>query len=216
MSDRDIILQRLRAFAEQQDAADKSADRDTLARAADLVALYEDKSWVGEMPPPKRGAVRSRPVDPESFSRFTKWLAERVPIQGRRAYQLREAHEMTTTYLHQVQISPTGERQIRPFKWFRRNDYADRIAEVWRLACELAGNRAPDAPTVRRAISQWKADNLPKSATKTAQKRSVKAREDRWVEEGRRLLHEDPGGFAKALGLIEDEAEALIAEVQAN
>jgi hypothetical protein len=219
MTDRDALLKRLRAFAEQQNAADKSADRDTLARGADIVTLYEDRSWVGEMDaahPIKRSAVHRRPPDPESFSRFTRWLAERVPIAGRTAYQLRDAHELTTNYLRQAQIIPTGERQIRPLKWFQKNDHADRIPEVWALAVEMAGGRAPDAPTVRRAISQWRADNLPRSVTKTAQKRSVRAREDRWVEEGRRLLHEDPSGFAKALGLIEDEAEALIAEVQAN
>lgn len=215
MTDRDTLLNRLRTFAEQQDAADQAADRDTLARAADIVALYEDKSWVGEMPAPKRGAIRSRPVDPESFSRFTKWLAERVPIGGRRAYQLREAHEVTTTYLNRVQISPTGETAVRPLKWFKKNDYADRIPEVWASACSLAGNASPSAVQVRRAVSQWKAANLPKSEQKTSQKRSPKVREDRWVEEAQRLMHEDPAGFARALQQVEDSAEALLAELDA-
>jgi hypothetical protein len=216
MTDRDTLLKRLQVFAEQQDAAVKSADRDTLARAADLVALYEDKSWVGEIPPPKRSAIRSRPVDPESFSRFTKWLAERVPIRGSTAYRLRDAHEMVRTYFANGEFSPTSESVVRPLKWFRKNDYENRIPEVWSLAVELAGGRTPDAPTVRRAISKWKVDNLSKSEQKTSQTRSVKAREDRWVEEARRLMHEDPSGFAKALELVEDDAEALIAEVQAR
>jgi hypothetical protein len=215
MSDRDDILDRLRQFARQQHDATAAADRDTLARAADIVALYEDKSWVGEMPAPKRGAVRSRPVDPESFSRFTKWLGERVPIRGATAYRLRDAHETVRTYFANGEFSPTSESVVRPLKWFKKNDYGDRIPEVWSIACDLAGG-TPDAPAVRKAISQWKADNLPKSQQKTAQKRDVKARADRWVEEARRLMHEDPAGFAKALGLVEDDAEALIAEVQAR
>jgi hypothetical protein len=215
-TDRDLILKRLRVFAEEQKAAEQAADHDTLARAADIVALYEDKSWVGEMPAPKRGAVRSRPVDPESFSRFTKWLAERTPIHGRRAYQLRDAHEMATTYLHRVQISPTGERAVRPFKWFQKNGYEDRIPEVWRLACQLAGGHSPDGPTVRKAISQWKADNLPKAeGTGASRKRSGRAKVERWREEALRLMREYPEDFARALATVEDGAEAMLGELEA-
>lgn len=216
MTDRDAVLKRLREFAKQQDAAAETADRGSLDRAADVMALYEDKSWVGEVPAPKRGAVRGRPTDPESFSRFTKWLAERVPIRGQFAYRLRDAHELRTTYFAQGEIKPTGERPLRPLKWMTKNGYGDRVSEVWRLAVELAGGGSPDEPTVRRALSKWKADNLPKSDRKTPQTRSLKVREDRWLEEGRRLIHEDPAGFARVLALVEDEAETLIAEVEAN
>src|SRR5215831_9416524 len=170
MSGREDALTRLRAFAKQQDDAAGIADRDSLARAADIAALYEDRSWVGELEPPKRRATRGRPVDPESFSRFTKWLAERVPIQGRTAYQLKAAHDLTTTYLRPAQINPMGEKAVRPLRWFERNDYADRIPEVWELACKLAGGGPPDEPTVRRAVFQWKDEHLPKSERKTREK----------------------------------------------
>src|SRR5262245_16206633 len=90
-------LERLRGFAEQQAAADDRADRSSLDRAADILALFDDidengrRRWALEMDPPKTRRHMGRPVDPESFSRFTKWLAGRVPLKGSRAYQLRDA-----------------------------------------------------------------------------------------------------------------------------
>jgi len=213
MSDRDTILTRLRQFAEQQAAAVEAADHDSLARAADIVELYEDKSWVGEMDPPKQRAVRGRPVDPESFSRFTKWLAERVPIQGRTAYQLKAAHERAN-YLRGAQVNPSGEFSLRPLGWFEKNDYTDKIPEVWELACALALGGTPDQPTVRKAITQWKNDHLPKSDRKTRQKTAGRrARIAKWREDALNLLHEDPAEFARALKAVEQAVEAELDSV---
>lgn len=212
--ERQVILGRLEAFVEQQHGADDLADHGSLERAADVMALYEDRHWVSELPPPKATRHRGRPVDPESFSRFTKWLAEKVPLAGRTAYQLRDAYELNTNYLRQAQINPAGERALRPLKWLTRHDYADRVSEVWELACELAGNRSPDGPTVRRAVAKWKHDNLPKTKTKSGA-RGGRAVVDRWLRDAHRIMEEYPELFIDAVNRVEAEAEQYFTKDEA-
>src|SRR6266487_1132166 len=43
--DYEVRLERLRAYVEQLERADKDADIGSLQRAADLAAVYEDKRW---------------------------------------------------------------------------------------------------------------------------------------------------------------------------
>jgi len=211
---REQLLDNLRAFAKRQAEAAESADHDSLARAAEIAALYEDRSWVGELDPPKRRASRGRPVDPESFSRFTKWLAERVPLASRRAYQLKAGHDLVANYLNSVQLIPTGEGIVRPLRWLERNDYADRIPEVWELACKLAGNAPPDEPTVRRAVFQWRDEHLPKSERKTREKGAGRRKRlAKWRDEALALLHEDPAEFARALKTVEQAVEGEMGAV---
>lgn len=207
--ERQAILGRLEAFVEQQRGADDLADHGSLERAADVMALYEDRHWVSELPPPKTTRHRGRPVDPESFSRFTKWLGEKVPLGGARLYQLRDAHELSTKYFDQVEIKPSGEREVRPLKWLTRHDYSDRVSEVWELACELAGNRSPDGPTVRRAVAKWKHDNLPKTERKSGG-RSGEALAEKLKRDAHRLMEEYPELFVKTIDAIEADAEAFV------
>ncbi len=66
--ERELCLERLRDYCELLQKAVRTADRDSLARAADLAALYADTAWVLDMPTPKRTSLRGRPVDPKSRS----------------------------------------------------------------------------------------------------------------------------------------------------
>lgn len=204
--DRDAALARLRDFAAQQKGAEREADRGSLERAADVVALYEDRRWVDEMDPPKPRRGRARPTDPESFSRFTKWLAERAELKSRQAYYLRDADDLVTTSLHSVQISPTGAFVVRPLKWMRKNDYGDHIPEVWSIACDMAKG-TPDEPTVRKALSKWKHDNVPKAEVSSRGKRGGRAAVDRLLSDARKLMDEYPELFADALEQVEHMAE---------
>lgn len=209
-AERTAILRRLDGFVRQQREAELEADRNSLDRAADIVALYEDRSWVAELPPPKVLRNRGRPVDPESFSRFTKWLRERVPIGGSTAYQLRDAHELQATYFRDAEIKPIGEHELRPLKWLTKHDYGDRVPEVWREACKLAGGTSPDGPTVRRALSQWKRDNLPKAEGKSVA-RTGQALVDRWLRDAHKIMEQYPELFVAAVDRVEADAEEFFA-----
>ena len=48
----------LREFGSQQQQSQQIADRGSLERAAELMRLYEDRSWMHELPaPPRRSRV---------------------------------------------------------------------------------------------------------------------------------------------------------------
>jgi len=206
-AERQEILDRLKAFANQESRAEHLADQGSLDRAADIMKLYKDKSWVKEVDPPKTRRNRGRPVDPESFSRFSsKYLTQKTGLKGAHAYRLRDAHELRTNYFSQGEIKPTGERELRPLKWMSKNGYGDRIPEVWKIACKLAGNQAPDSPTVRRALAQWKHNNLPKAERKTAE-RGAEAQIKKWVQDAKRFMQENTELFLDALEEVEDTAE---------
>jgi hypothetical protein len=213
-NERSEILDRLRDFAAQQRGAEDLSDRGSLDRAADVVALYEDRGWVAEVDPPKVRRSRGRPVDPESFSRFTKWLSERVPLTGSRWYQLRDAHDLATNYFNGVEIKPKGEYDLRPLKWLTRHDHGDRVSEVWKIACDLAGGKTPDSPTVRRALAQWKRENLPKVERKPGE-RTARARVNRWIRDAERLMEESPELFIEAVNKVEVTAERYFAREEA-
>ena len=215
-AERKEILDHLRDFVRQQRKADDTADQGSLERAAEMMALYEDKAWVTELPAPKRLVSRGRPVDPESFSRFTRWLAEQTPLAGRTAYQLRDAHELRTNYLRQAQIKPEGERALRPLKWLTKNDYGERVPEVWKRAVILAGGETPDSPTVRKALAEWKHDNLPKvDRPSTRGKQGGAALAKRLIAEFDRLALEYPDQVAPTLDEIMAHLEGLMEEAAA-
>jgi len=222
-SERDQILDRLRDFVQQQRGAEDLADRGSLDRAADIMALYDDideggrRRWVLEMDPPKTRRHMGRPVDPESFSRFTKWLESQVPLVGRRAYQLRDAHEIQSTYLNAVQISPVGEYQLRPLKWLVKNEHPDAITEVWNRATVLAGGSAPDYPTVRKALAAWKGEHIPKQQ-RTGSPRPAGPQAVRLEFEAlaRRLMEEDAEQFLLGFEHIEAMASRRFAKPEVS
>lgn len=222
-AERKAALDRLQNFAKQQRKAEHEADRNSLDRAADIMALYDDvdengrRRWALEMDPPTTRRRSGRPVDPESFSRFTKWLGEYVPGVSRRAYQLRDAHEIRSTYLNRVQISPTGERELRPLKWLVKNDHPEAIADVWTQAVELAGGKPPDSPTVRKALADWKKEHVPKQRKRAASRTPTGPQAHRLELErlARQLMEEDPQQFLLGFKHIEEVASKRFARKNA-
>jgi len=213
--EREATLSRLRDFAKQHRDAEDLADQSSLDRAKDIVDLYEEKEngrrkWALEMEPPKTRRHMGRPVDPESFSRFTKWLAERVPLAGRTAYQLRDAHDIQATYLRTAQITPSGEFQLRPLKWLMKHEYGDRVPEVWAKAVELAGGEVPDNPTVRRALAAWKKEEGLGPAKSAGSKRATGPQALRLQLEqlAQELLEQDKAQFVLAC----DHIDAMLAK----
>lgn len=205
------ILDRLRLFVTQGRTAEDMADQGSLDRAADVVTLYERKEWLKELPELNARRNRGRPVDPESFSRFTKWLTEKTGLRGSRAYQLRDAHDLTTTYFHGVEIKPTGEWELRPLKWLKKNGHEDAITTVWNRAVEIADGSSPESPQVRKALNEWKKATFPKAERTASEKRGGLAVVDKWLRDAHRIMEEYPELFVDAVNKVEAEAEQYFA-----
>jgi hypothetical protein len=188
MTDRtEELLDEIAAYADRLADSDKLADKGSMATAEALAELYEKREWVAEWLEQKpihekKAYIGGRPPEPDSRNRFSQWLMwkeeqrNKRGLVSRHTYRLLNAHEVKG-YLTLGQI--TSERAVRPFDWFRKNRYLDRIPEVERLAIELAGSadRVTAAHT-RQAVADWKRDVLGAKGVREAV-RSSKAQRDR-------------------------------------
>src|SRR5215467_943432 len=92
--ERSRLLTRLDTYNEQLAEASMQLDYGSLDRSADLAALYEDRTWVAELEPPKTHDKRGRPLNnparPDCRNRFVLWLREHRgwKLVGSRGYQL--------------------------------------------------------------------------------------------------------------------------------
>lgn len=208
------VLDRVRKFVKQGQAAQDMADEFSLLCAEDIVTLYEEKKWVDELPPITAKRNRGRPVDPESFSRFTKWLAEKTGLKGSQAYQLRSAHDMVANYFHGVEIKPSGEFAVRPLKWLIKNEHEDAIPTVWARAVELNDGYSPTSTQVRKALADWKKETFPKAERKPGEKRGALAVVDKWLRDAHKIMEEYPELFVDAVNKVEEDAEKYFASVK--
>ena len=151
-------LERIRAYREQLDRADRTADQNSLDRAADLELLYLSFTWVDDLPAPKRQAYRGRPVDPRSWNRFGSWVHLQTGLHPSRVAQLHRAHELVGIISTRVQVIPTGEYALRPLARLKRAGYGDRIPDIYETAVKLADGPPGPAETkqaVRDFLAQW-------------------------------------------------------------
>jgi hypothetical protein len=190
--ERQAIIEHLREFGTQQAESQQLADRGSLERAAELMRLYRDESWMEELPAPGR---RSK-VPPHDFRRFTKWAIEdnRLGLERRRIHQLKGADEVVGNLrASRAEIAGATGNAVEPLRWMVNNDYADRMGEVWRDARQLAGGDAPGRDAVKRALSDWKKRNVPKTETSaSAQPKGYRAKVRRAEEQIRQLAQEVP------------------------
>lgn len=202
--DREAAIERLRAYRQQMHDADTAMDRTSLDRAADLVALFEDKEWVKQVSTLRSKTRLGRPVDPESFTQFAKWAEATVGLSPRRQCQLRAAHELVRTYLNGVRIKPEGEYAIRPLLVLAKAGRAERgIPDVWDQAVLAAGGVAPDASTVKAALSGWTTANVPKAPrSQKVAERTIQGEKRRITTSFQQLLR--TGDVAAAKATIED------------
>ncbi len=156
--EREHRLNRLRTYSELLQVAGRTTDRDSLARAADLAALYEDTAWVLDLATPKRTSVRGRPVDPKSRSRFATWARERTGLAPSTIHQLLRAHDIVSNCLRGAGTMATGEWALRPLTRLLK-EHPDAIEPVWNDAVAEAGGAVPDAGHVKSAIRRWRVEN---------------------------------------------------------
>jgi hypothetical protein len=136
-------------------AADDRADRQSLDRAADLEEVYQEMSWVEEMPEPKRR--RGRRPKRDSREQFAKWVKHTYGWGSQdRLSQLHIAYELVPILTtHVVGIRPAGEGTLRPLAKVRAQGYADHQAEVWAEAVKIAEGEPPTPAQVRKAVTEF-------------------------------------------------------------
>lgn len=156
----EAALERLRAYAAIENGAADKAQQESLARAADLVALYESMTWVPEMDehhPVGRRQFGSGPQhDPQSFARFTRWLTQvrGVPVQSAHTYRLKAAHDLLAEFGFSLgEMKPRTERELRPFLRLKKQGYGDRIPDIW---AQVVADGDWTARTVTEKIAEFR------------------------------------------------------------
>lgn len=197
--ERSELIARLREFGSQQEESQQLSDRGSLERAADLMRLYEDKSWMEELPAPGR---RSK-VPPDDFRRFTKWAVEdnRLGVPRDKLTRLnRIAEHGAILRRSDVNLHDASGYSLLPLRWLVTNAYADRMPEVWRDARQLAGGGSPSETEVKRALSDWKKRNIEKPETgESSRAKGVPAKVRKLEDNARSLMLEAPTAVAPVL-----------------
>lgn len=204
--DYQAALARLREYREMVEAADRRADQASLARAADLALLYEDRRWMDELPAAKPDVTGK--VTPDSRNRFAKWVAEvsSVHLQTRQTTYLLGAYDLNAQVSTVSTVVPTGERVLRPLKAVQSKGY-DHL-EVWRRAVELAEGRPPTEAQVRQAKTDYLAQFTPKDQRNRARRHKWQRQHDLIVGEFRALLRE------RQFGVAYDTLQELVTEYE--
>jgi hypothetical protein len=152
-------LDRVRVYARKIRDGEQAVDQESLDRAADLAALYEDKRWVAELEAegkaPKTKVFRGRPVDPESRNRFASWALTHEGLGPSYTGKLLKAHQWRTNYSDRVRVIPT-EKAVRPLYALERRGYGDHTPEVVARAQEIAGDgQQVTSAHTRQAVSEF-------------------------------------------------------------
>lgn len=218
------LLERVARFADQLARSADMADQGSLDAAADMAALYEAREWVAEWLieapiKPKTAYIGGRPPQPDSKSRFEKWLRWRLEasghhrIQARHTYQLLNAYEVRG-YLRGAQI--TSEYVLRPLDWFRKHKLQRFIPDVWERAIELADGRRVTHEHTRAAVLEWKRANagqvLVTIQSSRAERDRIKARDAVRVL----ISHADRAELVKFNNWVVDELDKVFAEMDAS
>ena len=163
-ADYEARIERLRAYVQQLEQADQTADTGSLQRAADLAAIYEDKRWMEDMPEP---APSRRPtafrVVPDSREQFFKWAKEHVtspttgqPLKPTTARTLLDVEKVVRSVRTPLRTETLGVRPFRPLAKLIKDGREAEVSEVWRRAVKLAeaaGQDAPGQALVKQALA---------------------------------------------------------------
>lgn len=200
-------VDRLRSYVLQLEQAEAQSDAGSLERAADLARIYADKRWVDELPAPSRTSFRGRPVEPDSRSRFAKWVVANVGLNASYSYRLLNAHELARIILPAAkEIPPTSAWSLRPLYKLLRDHRGDQAPAIWRRAVELADAGVPTVAHVRKALADHDRALGYSTARRTADGRS-------FAEVRARLLREFEW---VALNGTEQQIKTVLADLQAK
>jgi hypothetical protein len=153
---------------------------------------------------------RGRPVETDSFNRFTKWVLEdpkaNIKIQSRHCYRLHRAHEVAI-YLSRGQINPgSSEKVLRPLTRLLKDTHGDEAPDVWRRAKQLAEGVALTFDVVTQALRDHN-----KALGRTPPTRAL-AYQARTVRDARKRFFREFDYIAANAN--EDQLKELLAEFQ--
>jgi len=153
----EAAVAQIRDWVDQSRTLEGETQKATMERAAEMVALYEDegKRWVKEVKPPKNKVWRGRPVDPESFNRFSGWLLQQTGLSPGRANQWWRADRLVSELFVRVQIKPSAEYLVRSLVPLRKMGYDDQVDDLWQRAVNLAGGQEPTEAQVKQVKSDF-------------------------------------------------------------
>lgn len=219
--ERQAAINRVRQYADEIRAHERDADAQSLERARDLAVLYEDKSWVSELEPPKNKVYRGRRVDPESRNRFAKWLLTRqeIGLHASYTYRLLTAEDLATSFaLGRNKWS--GEKAIRPLKGLEKRGLADRATDVVHRALELAheeGKSKVESTHTKQAVAELIA-SIPKREVRQSENRHrAEVKVNKIKMEFQQLLALGRGDLVKDLLIWEvEEAERFEKQLEPN
>jgi hypothetical protein len=230
------LIARLDTYNDQLAEAAMQLDYGSLDRAADLAALYEDRTWVEELEPvavvDANGRPRGRPVDPASRARFNQWLREKRgwKLVATSSGRLLRVHEWMGNFdARGISNRLTGERAVRPLYRLQRLGLGDRTTEVMARALDLAGSGVVTSEHTRQAVRDLLAEQ-PKVPKATVRRRKVeseceaafdKVMEDVWAitihgPEGRPYLERVMAFLNRQLQEIPAQGGNLGARVKAS
>lgn len=200
-------LERVRAYREQLNEADRRTDQGSLDRARDLELLYQEMRWVDELPAPKNKVWRGRSVDPRSRNRFATWVLQQTGLVPSRVRQLHLAEETVGILVTAVTVIPDGEWALRPLRRLDRQGYGDHLIDVYKRALELAEGDVPTyahtSKAVRDFLAQYSAPQR-QLAVKTHKAEELRKKAIRIIDE---LI--DIGAYGDAQQVLREAAEHL-------
>lgn len=172
-------LERLRAYREQIQRADRQADQNSLDRAADLELLYQAKQWVDQLPAPKNTVWRGRPVDPQSRNRFASWVLQQTGLHPSRVRQLHDAREVIGLIDTPYQEFLSGEYSVRPLKRLRKLGYSESISEVLKRAVQLAEGQSVTSAETTQAVRDFLATHTSGQRRAAVAAETIRQRQER-------------------------------------
>jgi hypothetical protein len=198
----EAALARIRDWVDSSRKLEGDAQKATMERAAEMVAVFEDKRWVKDIPPPKNKVWRGRPVNPESFNRFSGWLLQQTGLPPSRAREFERSHRLVADLLVRAPIKPTQVFLVRPLQPLRKIGYGDQVSDLWRRAVDLAGGQEPTMEQVKKVVSEFRKEIGAKTIKRHQQRARLKELRDVALDDLKKLYELD--GSTTAQQVIDD------------
>jgi hypothetical protein len=198
----EAALARIRDWVDQSRTLEGETQKGTIQRAAEMVAVYEDKRWVKDIPAPKNKVWRGRPVDPESFNRFSSWLLQQTGLSTGAARRWNLAHRLVSDLLLRGAIKPSAEYIVRSLLPLRKIGYEDQIQILWRRAVDLAGGQEPTAEQVKKVVSEFRKEIGAKTIRRVQRQARLKELREIALDDLKKLYEID--GSTTAQEVIDD------------